>query len=538
LLSQVNTPLELRQLAISDLPELCEQLRSFLQEKTQTKASHIKSSLGVTELTVALHYAYNTPEDVLIWDVGHQAYVHKLLTERKTVFHTNRKKGGLSGFTNRNEGVYDPFGAGHSSTALSATCGFAEAAVLSGEKRQHIAVVGDGAITGGMHFEAMNYAGGKQLNVTLIINHNGDSIDKNVGALHTKQDYEALCKAFNFCYEGRVSGHDIDALLSSFERLKTKSGPKLLVVDTQKGKGYATVNNPIVDTSNNFQKEAQATLLALAEKDERLVVVSPAMLSGAGFEKFKAKYPNRCFDTGITEQHAVTMSAALAAQGFTVFCHLYSTFAQRAYDQIIHDVALQKLPVRFLLDRAGLVGADGATHHGAFDLSFLNPIPNLSVSAPADEPSLAQLIKMAAKHKNGPFVIRYPKGAAVTRLSSNKPMALGKGRWINQEGKKLVISLGALPKNLLENIKEKSFAHYDWVFLKPFDERQALALSERFDEMVLIETGSKAGGLGETFSSFLAKHQQTPKIKTISLPDAFVAHGSNEELYKDVGFEL
>lgn len=527
-LTYIHKPADLRKLETEALPALCKELRTFVLTNTQTKAGHIKSSLGVTELTTALHYAFNTPTDILIWDVGHQAYIHKILTGRKESFNTNRKFGGLSGFTNRSESPYDPFGAGHSSTALAALNGFAEAARLNHQNREHIAVVGDGAFTGGLHFEAMNYAGERNLNITLVINNNNASIDANVGALQKLNSYQQLCEALGFVFLGEVDGHDTTALCASFEAAKTQSGPKAILVHTEKGRGYveATESTSIKATSS-FQETIGETLCELAEANEKLVVISPAMLSGAGLSLFKTRFPERCFDVGIAEQHAVTLSAALAAEGFQVFCHLYSTFAQRAYDQIIHDVALQNLPVTFLLDRAGLVGEDGATHHGAFDLSFLNPIPNLTVSAAADSPSLKLLLKQAATH-NSPFAIRYPKGSSTTLTSA--PVAFGCGRWIRREGKNLLISLGALQQTQVEATISSGAAHYDWVFLKPFNDALALEVIADFDHIITLEEGSAAGGLGEHFASLFAKNNIAKKLSCLCLPDEFVPHGSDEEL--------
>jgi 1-deoxy-D-xylulose-5-phosphate synthase len=510
-------------------------LRTFILTTTKTKAGHIKSSLGVTELTVALHYSYNTPHDILIWDVGHQAYVHKVLTERKKDFHTNRQFGGISGFTNRSESIYDPFGAGHSSTALSALSGFAEAARLKNLNRQHLAVVGDGAFTGGMHFEAMNFAGEQQLNLTLIINNNNASIDQNVGALQRLHTYKQLCEALGFAFLGEVDGHDTDALCQAFERAKTLEGPRAILVQTTKGKGYAPhTADESTSAAKGFQEVVGETLCNMAAVNDKVVVVSPAMLSGAGLSTFKRQFPTRCFDVGIAEQQAVTLSAALAAEGFRVYCHLYSTFAQRAYDQIIHDVALQNLPLTFLLDRAGLVGEDGATHHGAFDLSFLNPIPNLSISAASDVSSLQDLLKLSEEH-GGPLAIRYPKGNSP--LMSSDKVTFGRGRWLKKTGKKLLISIGALHQSQIQAIHASDVAHYDWVFLKPFNTKLALEIMNDFDQIITLEEGSAPGGLGQCFTSLLATRGLSKKITCLSLPDAFTPHGSDEDLLQSTGLD-
>ncbi len=533
ILPNITSPADLRQLKPEQLTLLCAELRAFVLEKTKEKAGHIKSSFGVTELTVALHFAYNTPIDILIWDVGHQAYIHKIITDRKHRFHTNRQFRGISGFTNRAESEYDPFGAGHSSTALSALTGFAEAAKLSNINRQHIAVVGDGAFTGGLHFEAMNYAGDRQLDVTLIINNNNASIDANVGAIQRLHSYKNLCASLGFSFLGEVDGHNPTALLKAFAEAQQIKGPKAILVQTIKGKGYVAPTKTEIGSKETFQSTLGTALCSMAEKNEKLVVVSPAMLSGAGLTDFKAKFPRRCFDVGIAEQQAVTMSAALAAEGFTVFCHLYSTFAQRAYDQLIHDVALQKLPVIFLLDRAGLVGEDGATHHGAFDLSFLNPIPNMVVSAAADTDSLTQLLALAAEHKTGPMSIRYPKGSC--KVLGTASVKFGFGRWIKKEGGKLVISIGALQESQVTAISKSGAAHYDWVFLKPFNEALALEITQNFEHIITIEEGSAAGGLGHVFAALFAKNTISKKLTCLTLPDVFVPHGSDAELLNYIG---
>lgn len=535
LLTHIESPDDLRQLKPGQLPLLCAELRAFVHSQTQEKESHIKSSFGVTELTVALHYIYNTPSDILLWDVGHQAYIHKIITDRKKRFYSNRKLNGISGFTNRAESKYDPFGAGHSSTALSALTGFAEAALLNNLNRQHIAVVGDGAFTGGLHFEAMNYAGEHQLDVTLIINNNNISIDANVGALQKLNSYKSLCETFGFSFLGEVDGHDTIALIEALENAKKTKEPRAILVHTEKGKGFvASPKGETVNEATAFQKIVGTELCRMAEQNPKLVVVSPAMLSGAGLSDFKIRFPQRCFDVGIAEQQAVTMSAAIAAEGFTVFCHLYSTFAQRAYDQIIHDVALQKLPVTFLLDRAGLVGEDGATHHGAFDLSFLNPIPNMVVSAAADIHSLRQLLTLAEEHKTGPMAIRYPKGTSVDL--SKALLTFGFGRWIKKEGKTLLISIGAIQKKQFNAIEKSNCAHYDLIFLKPFNKTLALEIIDSFEHIVTLEEGSAAGGLGETFAALLAEKEITKKLTCLCLPDAFITHGSDDELLKHIGF--
>lgn len=531
ILENINSPRDLKKLKISELDLLAVDLRAFVQEATKTKAGHIKSSLGVVELTIAIHFVYDMPEDILVWDVGHQAYIHKILTERKNTFHSNRQFGGLSGFTKREESIYDPFGAGHSSTSISAISGFAEGAKLNGIDRNHIAVLGDGALTGGESFEALNYIGDRNLNCLIIINDNESSIDDNVGALAKYQKYQDFFSALNFDFIGSVDGHDTAHLVETLSGLKNQNGPKVLRVLTEKGKGWIVEKDSTIQAKKelSFQEVFGEKMCQMAFENEKIVAISPAMISGGGLNEFKKKFPTRTFDVGIAEQHAVTMSAALAADGFIPICHLYSTFAQRAYDQIIHDVALQNLPVVFCLDRSGLVGEDGATHHGNFDPGFLNTIPNLILSAPMDGNSLSALLTEGVK-ADKPFVIRYPKGGSFSKIDLEKPLALGKLRPLKKGLQKAFISYGAIGLEVEKALRDTSFSHYDLVYLKPIDEEAIRKIFSEYTEVVTVEENSSAGGLGEKVASLKAQWDSPIKLSCHSLPDLFIEHGPKNQL--------
>ncbi len=537
-LENINSPKDLKKLGVSELDQLAQELRFFVQEITKTKAGHIKSSLGVVELSIALHFVFDTPDDILVWDVGHQAYIHKILTERKNLFHSNRKFGGLSGFTNRKESVYDPFGAGHSSTSISAVSGFAEGAKLKGINRNHIAVIGDGALTGGESFEALNYIGERNLNCLIIINDNDSSIDPNVGALSQNQKYADFFTSLNLDFIGDVDGHDTAKLISTLGSLKNEKGAKVIRVITEKGRGWIdqiqTSSNPKQEFS--FQEIFASKMEELALKNEKLVAISPAMLAGAGLSDFKEKFPNRTFDVGIAEQHAVTMSAALAADGFIPVCHLYSTFAQRAFDQIIHDVALQGLAVVFCLDRASLVGEDGATHHGNFDPGFLNTIPNIIITAPMDGKSLSCLLEESLKSDKA-FVIRYPKGGNFSKDQKEIGLGFGKLRKLKKGKTKAFISYGAIGLEVQKALKDLKYSHYDLVYLKPIDEDAIATIFSEYDEVISIEENSPAGGLGEKLASLKAKWNSPIRLKCHSLPDQFIEHGSNNQLLELVALD-
>ncbi len=537
LLNNINLPEDLRKLEASQLPALAGELRDFTLQSTKTKAGHIKSSLGVVELTIALHYVFNTPEDILIWDVGHQAYIHKILTGRKSKFAGNRLMGGLSGFTKRAESPYDPFGAGHSSTSVSAVTGFAEADRLMGKSREYIAVIGDGALTGGESFEALNYLGERQLNVTVVLNDNESSIDENVGALARYGGYEKLCEALHLEYYCVKDGHNVENLVNTFKASRETNRPKLIRVCTQKGKGWKALSeNKAQSGAQSFQDVFSRTLIEIAKDNSKVVAVTPAMISGGGLQDFKQHFPNRLFDVGIAEQHAVTFSAAMAASGMRPFCHLYSTFAQRAYDQIIHDVVLQNLPVVFCLDRAGLVGEDGPTHHGAFDTGFLNTIPGLVLSAPIDGASLSALMRTALKHEK-PFVIRYPKGGNFDPGQPEPDLPTGKLRLLKKGEEKAVISYGAIGQEVEQALTGLPYSHYDLVFLKPLDEKALLEIFKVYKDVLVVEENSPAGGAGESLISLKNRAGSAVKLKCRSLPDEFIEHGSRAQLLRKTGLD-
>lgn len=533
ILSHINSPADLRKLEVSELSKVSKELRAFLQEKTQVKEGHINSSLGVLELTVALHYCFDTPNDILIWDVGHQAYAHKILTDRKEVFHTNRKKGGISGFTKRSESPYDPFGTGHSSTSISAAVGFAKAAKLKGLSRKHIAVIGDGALTGGMSFEALNYLSDQELEVVIVHNDNKMSIDPNVGGLAEQDSYKEYIQALGIEYYGSVDGHNEQDLVEAFNKIKDNKGPIFITVRTQRGLGRQKpqVAKAAAAKGFSFQDIFAKTLIALAKENQQIVAITPAMLSGSRLNEFKEVYPERTFDVGIAEQHAVTMAAGMAADGYLPFCHLYSTFAQRAFDQIVHDVALQNLPVVFCLDRGGLVGEDGATHHGAFDPSFLSGIPNLILASPMDGNSLAGLMYSSAK-ANVPFVIRYAKGG---NFDSFSPLSMptGRGRWIKEGKHKAVISYGYIGQEVVQAIQGTDIAHFDAAYLKPLDEVAISQILSKYDEVLTVEESTFSGGLGQSIITLQNKLGTSATIKCLHIPDSFIEHGTREELLSD-----
>jgi 1-deoxy-D-xylulose-5-phosphate synthase len=534
LLDKVNLPDDIKSFNVAELTQLAQELVDFVKNSTQTKAGHIKSSIAVAELTVALHYIFHTPSDILIWDVGHQAYIHKVLTGRKANFFTNRKKGGLAGFTNSSESEYDPFGAGHSSTSISAAAGFAMAAKLSGKQRKHIAVIGDGAFTGGMSFEALNFLGEQQLDVLVILNDNDSSIDKNVGALAAKGNYEDYCKSVGVNYLGEVDGHNMDDLLQALKAAADSDEPRLIRVKTKK-KDLAPALSLQKDTDKKkaYQDVFAEAMIELATSNSRIVAITPAMLSGSGLNKFKQHFADRTFDVGIAEQHAVTMAAGLAADGYIPVVHLYSTFSQRAFDQIIHDVALQNLHVVFCLDRAGLVGEDGATHHGSFDVGFLNTIPNLTITAPMDGLALQSTLK-AAVEGCGPWVIRYPKAEA-RFLSNTLKVKTGKARVVKQGAGKAVLSLGAIGFAVSEALVSTPFSHYDITYLKPIDKDFLLRIADDYSEVITVEENSARGGLGDTVRAFYADKKIDVLVRSITLPDRFIEHGTVAELHKACG---
>ena len=612
LLEKVIYPSDLRKLKPEDLPQFCDELRQYIVDIVSIKGGHFGASLGVVELTAALHYVYNTPYDQLIWDVGHQAYGHKLITGRRAEFHTNRVYKGISGFPKRSESEYDTFGVGHSSTSISAALGMAVASRLKNEKsRQHIAVIGDGAMTGGMAFEGLNHAGVENSNILVVLNDNCMSIDPNVGALKeyltdiaTSPTYNkakdevwnllgkismfgptareivskveggikaALLKQSNmfesmqFRYFGPIDGHNVEHLVKVMNDLKAIPGPKILHCVTVKGKGYklAEEDQTLWHSPGLFNKDTGEiikvktekpqppkyqdvfghTIVELAEKNEKIVGVTPAMPSGCSLNIMMKAMPARAFDVGIAEQHAVTFSAGMATQGLVPFCNIYSTFMQRAYDQVIHDVALQKLNVIFCLDRGGLAGADGPTHHGAFDIAYMRCIPNMVVSAPMNEEELRNLMYTAQQENMGPFSIRYPRGNGVM-VDWKKPFTLlevGKGRKLKDGDDVAVLSLGHIGNHAANAIKELenqgiSAAHYDMRFAKPLDEKLLHEVFTKFNKVITIEDGCLPGGMGSAIVEFMADHNYNAHVKRLGIPDEFIEHGTQVELYKECGF--
>lgn len=612
LLSRIEYPADLRKLNKTDLQQVCNELRQFIIDCVSVHGGHFGASLGVVELSVALHYVLNTPDDQLVWDVGHQAYGHKILTGRRKIFHTNRKYGGLSGFPKRSESEYDAFGVGHSSTSISAALGMAIASKLKGEhQRQHVAVIGDGAMTAGLPFEAMNHAGVSNSNVLIILNDNNMSIDPNVGALkeyltdittsHTYNKFrddvwkllgklpaadfqkigskiEAslkgmvskssnLFEALNLRYFGPVDGHNVLKLVETLDHLKDIPGPKLLHIKTVKGKGYdlaeqdqtlwhapgtfdkvtGKINKKVVTTPEppKYQDVFGHTIIELAEKNPAIMGITPAMPSGCSLKFMMDVMPDRAIDVGIAEQHAVTLSAGLATQGMKVFCNIYSSFMQRAYDMVVHDVAIQKLPVIFCLDRAGLVGDDGPTHHGCYDIPYMRCIPNMVVSAPMNEAELRNLMYTAQLDENQlPFVIRYPRGQGVMpewRTPMEK-IEIGTGRMI-QDGEEVVILTIGHPGNFAvkacQQLKTEGFspAHYDMRFAKPLDEKLLHQVAKRFSKIITVEDGTIVGGFGSAVLEFMAEHSYTPEVKMLGIPDRLVEHGKPEELHRECGYD-
>ncbi|MCQ2283420.1 MAG: 1-deoxy-D-xylulose-5-phosphate synthase [Bacteroidales bacterium] len=613
-LEHIQSPQDLRKLKIDELPKLCDEIRKFIIEQTSQHPGHLGSSLGVIELTVALHYVFDTPNDKLVWDVGHQAYCHKILTGRKDSFSTNRCYGGISGFPRREESEYDAFGTGHSSTSISAALGMAMAAKMSGNmERSHIAVIGDGAIGGGMAFEAMNQAAFRDVNMLVILNDNKISIDQSTGAMSkyllsltaspgynrfknrlwniftVKSRKSNKITAFfsklgnglkgyllggsnwfqslGYRYFGPADGHDVVYLVKTLSDLKKLPGQKLLHVLTVKGKGLEMAEqnqttyhapgkfNPDTgqiirsNTTNmppKFQDVFGETILEFAREDEKVVGITPAMATGCSLTIMDKEFPERVFDVGIAEQHAVTFSAGLATEGYVPFCNIYSSFLQRGYDQVIHDVALQKLPVIFCIDRAGLVGEDGATHQGAFDMAFLRLVPDLIVASPLDEHELRNMMLTAyrnAKRGGLPFVIRYPRGRGVLVDWHNNPeeLPIGKNRILCEGERVLVLSIGPLGNHVaqaLDQLRESSIcpAHVDVRFLKPMDEELLQQMAAQYPVWLTVEDGTEKGGLFSEVSEFLEKHHLSNALHHIALPDQFISHGDIPHLYQEVGF--
>ena len=613
LLAQINSPEDLKKFPKDKLVQICDELRDFIVDNVSVYGGHFGASLGVVELTVALHYVLNTPEDQLVWDVGHQAYGHKILTERREKFHTNRVFGGLSGFPKRSESVYDTFGVGHSSTSISAALGMAVASKYKGEKsKQHVAVIGDGAMTGGMAFEAMNHAGVSNSNLLIILNDNCMSIDPNVGALKeyltditTSHTYNKakdevwkllgklskfgtsaqeiiskveggiksavlkqsnLFESLNLRYFGPVDGHDVNHLVEVMNDLKDIPGPKILHCITMKGKGYGPAENGNQTTwhapgtfdkvsGEIFKKSSSTpqapkyqdvfghTLVELAEKNKKIMGVTPAMPSGSSMNLMMKAMPDRAFDVGIAEQHAVTFSAGLATQGLVPFCNIYSTFMQRAYDQVVHDVCLQNLPVVLCLDRAGFAGADGPTHHGAYDLAYSRCIPNLVVSAPMNEEELRNMMYSGSIH-NGPYSIRYPRGKGVMPewKTEMREIPVGQGRIIKEGEEIAILTIGHIGNYAIEaceTLAKESLnpAHYDMRFVKPLDEELLHEVCGKFKKVITVEDGCLMGGFGSAVIEWMADHNYSIQVKRLGIPDEIIEHGEQIQLHKICGFD-
>ncbi|KOP40272.1 1-deoxy-D-xylulose-5-phosphate synthase [Flavobacterium sp. WLB] len=568
LLSKIYNPADLRLLKEEQLTQVAQELRQFIIDVVSVKEGHLGASLGVIELTIALHYVFNTPEDLLVWDVGHQAYGHKILTERREIFHTNRQIGGISGFPKRAESIYDTFGVGHSSTSISAALGMAIASKLKGDfDKQHIAVIGDASIASGMAFEGLNHAGVTDANILVILNDNAIGIDPSVGALkkyltavkngkNPKQNN--IIKSLNFDYSGPIDGHDFPTLIKELNRLKKIKGPKFLHIVTTKGKGLqqaeenqvkyhapgkfdASTGEIHLKSEENLPPKYQdvfgLTILDLAKKNEKIIGITPAMPSGSSLKFMMDELPERAFDVGIAEQHAVTLAAGMATQGMMVYCNIYSTFLQRAYDQVIHDVALQNLPVIFCLDRAGLVGEDGATHHGVFDIAYLRSIPNMIIYAPINEIALQNILYTAQLGLlNHPIAIRYPRGRGVLQnwevenFGHYEKINIGEGNCLKNGTKTAILSTGAIGNNVIEAINQCSnsddLAHYDFSFIKPLDINQLNSIFSSFQNIITIEDGVKKGGFGSAVLEFAATNNFKNDIKILGIPDEFIEHGS------------
>ena len=569
-LNTINSPADLKKLDQDQLPQLASELRRFIIDVVATKEGHLGASLGVIELTIALHYIFDIPNDKLIWDVGHQAYGHKILTGRRAIFDTNRQYGGISGFPKMSESHYDAFGTGHSSTSISAALGMALAAKVRGHlKRQHIAVIGDASIASGIAFEALNHAGATDANLLVVLNDNAIGIDPSVGALkqyltNVKKgtaNEENIFEALNFHYSGPVDGHDLPKLLKSLNELKKVEGPKLLHVNTTKGKGLKQAEKDQIkyhapgkfdaktgdlpeesttEQAPKYQDVFGHTLVTLAENNPKIIGITPAMPTGSSLKYMMQRFPDRAFDVGIAEQHAVTLAAGMATQGMVVFCNIYSTFLQRAYDQVIHDVALQNLPVIFCLDRAGLVGEDGPTHHGVFDLAYLRCIPNVIIYAPRNEETLRNIMFTAEKGLNNPIAIRYPRGRGTTFNWETpfKEITIGQAEKL-KEGKNIaILATGTMTKIALktaENVENREIAVYYFGFVKPLDEKTLDVIFEKYSEILTLEDGVKKGGFGSAIMEYALEKEYKGKIRILGVPDRFITHGSMDELFEQVG---
>ena len=568
--ASIQNPEELRRLSKKELPDFATALRKEIIHALAKGEGHLGSSLGTVELTVALHYCFDTPKDVLIWDVGHQAYGHKMLTGRKAAFDHLRQEGGISGFPKREESPYDAFGTGHAGTAISAALGMALSSTLKGENKQHIAVVGDASIANGMAFEALNHLGTTQANVLVILNDNTMGIDPSVGAL--KHYFETVKKehpdtpnffeSLNLEYSGPIDGHNMKELLQLFDQQKKIQGPRIIHLVTTKGKGLPIAENeqvtyhapgkfdpltgklsiPQAHQKLKFQDVFGQTLLHLAKTNEKIIALTPAMPTGSGLVKMMDAFPSRCIDVGIAEQHAVTLAAGMAAEGMLPFCVIYSTFLQRAYDQVIHDVALQNLGVVFCIDRAGIVGHDGPTHHGVFDIAFLRCIPNLEIATPRDAQTLQNLLYTAQLGIKHPLAIRYPRGfSEQTKLTTQfEKINWGKGQLLKEGTKLAVLSFGTLAKvvsETLKNIEEtNAIAHYDMCFVKPLDEELLHTICKTFKAIMVFEEGSSSGGAGSAILEFAAQQGYHLPIQLEGIPDQFISHGNTLFLHEKLGW--
>lgn len=575
LLDQIIFPTDLRQLEVSQLPQVAQELRDFIIDIVSQKGGHLGASLGVVELTIALHYVFNTPEDLLIWDVGHQAYGHKILTGRKDIFHKNREENGISGFPKRSESDYDAFGVGHSSTSISAALGMAIASKLNGDlDKHHIAVIGDASLASGMAFEGLNHAGVTDANLLVILNDNAIGIDPSVGAL---KDYltavkegknpkqNNIIKSLNFDYSGPIDGHDLPKLISELERLKKVKGPKFLHVITTKGKGLQLAEEDQVKYHAPGKFEAKTgkihpsneenlppkyqdvfghTLVELAEKNDKIIGITPAMPTGSSMKFMMEQFPDRAFDVGIAEQHAVTLAAGMATQGMTVFCNIYSTFLQRAYDQVIHDVALQDLPVVFCLDRAGFVGEDGATHHGVFDIAFLSCIPNMVLTAPINEIELRNLMFTAQLGLEHPIAIRYPRGRGEI-IDWQQPfdkIEIGKAVCLQKGTKKAILSTGTIGTNVTKALNsilnKEDYSHYHFPFIKPLDKDVLLNVLNNYEEIITIEDGTVIGGFGTLVANYYEQNGLIVKMRKLGIPDFFIEQATVNEQQQIAGIDV
>ena len=609
LLEKIEYPADIKELSLEELEQLCSELREYIVSNCAENPGHIGSSLGVVEIAVALHKVFDTPNDKIVWDVGHQAYAHKILTGRREAFKTNRKLGGISGFPKRSESEYDAFGTGHSSTSISAALGLAVGARMQGSKDNFVAVIGDGSMTGGLAFEGLNNAGSLKTNLLVILNDNQISIDKSIGALHnhlmkvtTSRKYNRLKKtiwdrlgagkirthiqnflkyiknsilrntrtsnlfdALGFRYFGPIDGNDIGQMVDMLGRLKEIEGPKLLHVITKKGKGYKPAEenqtiwhapgqfDPVTGArisgkagASKFQDVFGQTLLDLARENEKIIGITPAMATGCSMNIMMCEIPDRTFDVGIAEQHAVTFSAGLAAAGMLPFCNIYSSFAQRAYDNVIHDVALQELKVVLCLDRAGIVGEDGPTHHGAFDFSCFRPIPNVMIAAPLNELDLRNMMYSATLPEYGTIIIRYPRGTGNGTAWRNEPFQRiepGRGVILREGHDVALLSIGAIGHNGFLAVKAAhergvSVFHCDMRFLKPIDEKILAEVCSKVNRIVTLEDGALIGGLYSAVSEYVASHKLPCKVTGLGMPDKFVGQGTPAQLHKECGYDV